>query len=241
MDEYKVVIAIMVVFGGLGFLIKYRQAYQLISGYNSLPEEIRQQIDARALGDFFGRHLMIMGVMPFLGYVLKMNSLVWGLEIGFGVMLLTLIYTIAKVKSFIPAQAFNRKYRVGVLIAVIITTAVVAVTGWTVMPAGFNLENERLDIKGAYGVTIRYDEITSLELQEEFPDLISRTNGAALGPYSKGHFKLADGSRCLAFLRSPRGPVIFIERMKGMEPVIINLKDPVSTGLLYDQLDKQVD
>ncbi|NLB52194.1 MAG: hypothetical protein GX808_04560, partial [Syntrophomonadaceae bacterium] len=57
---------------------------------------------------------------------------------------------------------------------------------------------------------------------------------------SKGHFKLADGSRALAFLRSSQGPVIIIERIKGQEPVIINLKNPADTRLLYEQLEAQV-
>jgi hypothetical protein len=240
-DEFKAVIVIMVLLFGLGFLIKYRQAYQLISGYNTLPEEVKQQVDAKALGDFFGRQLMIMSLMPFLGYVLKKNQLTWGTEIGFGVMLLILIYTIIKVKSFIPPQAFNKSYRIGILVSVIITTAVVAVIIWTVMPAGFDLEKEQIVIKGAYGVTIEYSEITSLELEEEFPEFTARTNGASLGPYSKGHFKLADGSRALAFLRSSQGPVIIIERIKGQEPVIINLKNPADTKSLYEQLEAQVD
>lgn len=240
MEEFAVMIFILLVLWGLGVLIKYFHAYQLIPGYNSLPDEIRRQVDAKALGDFFSRQLMVMSVMPFFGYVLKKNDLLWGTEIGFGVMLLIALYTSIKIKKFIPPQAKNRWYRFGVLISIIITTAVVAVVAWTVMPADFNLESDQLKIEGAYGVNIKYSDIESLKLENEIPEFTLRTNGSALGPYSKGHFKLTDDSNVLVFLRSAQGPVIIIERINELEPVIINFKGPAATKSLYEQLNQKM-
>lgn len=240
MEEQLIIVFITILLFGLGILIKYFKAYQLISGYNTLSPEVKEQVDAKALGDFSGRQLMIMSVMPLLGYLLKKAGFLWGVEVGFGLMVIIALYTAIKSKKFIPPHDRNKSARIGVLLSIIITTAVVAVVAWTIMPADFNLESDQLKIEGAYGVNIKYSEIESLKLKNEIPEFTLRTNGAQLGPIARGHFNLSDGRKALVFLSSAQAPVIIIERKNAQEAVIINFKDPATTSSLYEQLDEKV-
>lgn len=240
MEELLIVIFITVLLFGLGALIKYFKFYNLISGYNTLPEEIKAQVDAKSLGDFSGRQLMVMSVMPLLGYLLKKAGFIWGVETGFGLLAIMALYTAVKTNKFIPPHARNNRAKFGVLFSIIITVAVIAAVAWTAMPPEFSLESEQLKIAGAYGVDIKYHEITGLELKDEIPEFNLRTNGVSLGPIAKGHFKLADGSKSLVFLSSKQGPVIIIERQNEAEAVILNFKDPAETRSLYKQLKSNV-
>ncbi len=221
-----------------GVLIKYFKAYNLIAGYNTAPREVKEQIDAKGLGDFTGRQLMIAAFTPLLGYGLKRTGLVWGMEVGIGLLILIIIYTGIKAQKFNPPDAKNSSAKISILITLIIIIAVGAGIAWTAMPPAINLENEQFTISGAYGVSIKYSDIEELNLTPEIPALSMRTNGLGLGPILKGHFQLEDKSKALLFLRSASGPVLIIKRQTKAEMIMINCKDPAETRLLYHSLNK---
>ncbi|MGI5880482.1 MAG: DUF3784 domain-containing protein [Syntrophomonadaceae bacterium] len=223
-----------------GVLIKYFKAYNLIAGYNTAPREVKEQIDAKALGDFIGRQLMIAAFTPLLGYGLLRAGLVWGTEVGFGLLILIIIYTVIKAQKFNPPAVKNKSVTISLLITLIIVIGVGAGIAWTAMPPAFNLESEQLTISGAYGVSINYSDIEEINLASEIPPLSMRTNGLGLGPILKGHFQLEDKSNALLFLRSASGPVLIIKRHTKPEIIIINYKDAAETRSLYHSLNKKL-
>ncbi len=223
-----------------GVLIKYFKAYNLIAGYNTAPREVKEQIDAKALGDFTGRQLMIAAFTPLLGYGLKRTGLVWGMEVGIGLLILIIIYTGIKAQKFNPPDAKNSSAKISILITLIIIIAVGAGIIWTAMPPAFNLESEQFTISGAYGISVNYSDIKELDLVDEIPPLSMRTNGLGLGPILKGHFLLEDKGKALLFLRSDSGPVLIIKRQTNPEMIMINCKDAAETRLLYRSLSKKL-
>lgn len=68
MTELIITLIVCAMLFVIGVLIKYFKAYDLIAGYNTAPREVKEQIDAKALGDFTGRQLMIAAFTPLLGY-----------------------------------------------------------------------------------------------------------------------------------------------------------------------------
>ncbi|NLX02939.1 MAG: DUF3784 domain-containing protein [Syntrophomonadaceae bacterium] len=223
-----------------GVLIKYFKAYGLIAGYNTAPREIKEQIDAKALGDFVGRQLMIAAFTPLLGYGLKRAGLIWGTEVGFGLLILIIIYTVIKTQKFNPPTGKNKSAAIGILITLIIVVGVGAGIAWTALPPDFNLESEQFTISGAYGISVNYSDIKELVLVDEIPPLSMRTNGLGLGPILKGHFQLEDKGKALLFLRSDSGPVLIIKPQTNREILMINSKDAAETRLLYHSLNDKL-
>ncbi len=223
-----------------GVLIKYFKAYGLIAGYNTAPREVKEQIDAKALGDFIGRQLMIAAFTPLLGYGLKRAGLVWGTEVGFGLLILIIIYTVIKAQKFNPPEVKNKSATISLLITLIIVIGVGAGIAWTAMPPAFNLESKQFTISGAYGTSVNYSDIKELDLVDEIPPLSMRTNGLGLGPILKGHFQLEDKDKALLFLRSDSGPVLIIKPQTNPEIIMINSKDAAETRLLYHSLSKKL-
>ncbi|MDD4627114.1 MAG: DUF3784 domain-containing protein [Syntrophomonas sp.] len=224
----------------IGVLIKYSKAYYLIAGYNTAAPEVKEQIDAKALGDFMGRQLMIAAVTPLLGYGLKQAGLLWGMEVGLGLFILIIIYTVIKARKFNPPAVKNKSAGKDILITLIIIIALAAGIAWAAMPPAFNLENKQFAISGAYGVSINYNDIEELDLVTEIPPLSMRTNGLGLGPILKGHFHLEDKGKALLFLRSSSGPVLIIKRQTNPEMLMINCKNAAETRLLYNSLNKKL-
>ncbi|MGS0764515.1 DUF3784 domain-containing protein [Syntrophomonas curvata] len=223
-----------------GVLIKYFKAYDLIAGYNTAPQEIRKQIDAKALGDFIGRQLMIAAFTPLLGYGLKQAGFLWGTEAGFGLLLIIIVYTAVKARKFSPPLPANRAAKISILVGLIITTAVGASIAWTALPSRFNLENGQFTISGAYGISAAYSSIEEIMLVPAIPSIAMKTNGLDMGPVLKGHFQLKDKRKALLFLRSADGPVLVIKRHTEDEIIMINGKNASETRSLYENLNNRL-
>lgn len=240
MAELIIILIVCALIFFTGVLIKYFKAYNLIAGYNTAPREVKEQIDAKALGDFTGRQLMIAAFTPLMGYVLKRAGLVWGTEVGFGLLILIIIYTVIKAQKFNPPAVKNKTVTISLLFTLIVVIGVGAGIAWTAMPPAINLESEQFTISGSYGVSINYDDIEELNLAAEIPPLSMRTNGLGLGPILKGHFQLENRSKALLFLRSANGPVIIIKRQTKPELIMINYKDTGETRALYHNLNMKL-
>lgn len=240
MAEFTINLIVCCLIFFFGVLIKYFKAYDLIAGYNTAPREVKEQIDAKALGDFIGRQLMIVAFAPLLGYGLKRAGFPWGIELGFGLLMLMIIYTVIKAQRFSPPIPANRTAKISILVSIIIILAIGAVIARTAMPPHFNLESEQFTISGAYGASVNYSDIKEISLQPDIPAIAIKTNGLDAGPILKGHFQLEDKRKALLFLRSTKGPVLVIQRHNEPELILINLKKPAETRSLYRNLNNRL-
>ena len=224
----------------IGVSIKYFKAYNLIAGYNTAPREVKEQIDAKALGDFIGRQLMIAAFTPLLGYGLKQAGFAWGTEVGIGLFLIIIYNTVIKARKITPQLSAYSSSKKSILIALAIVISVAVGITWTALPPAFELGNEQFTVSGAYGVSIHYQDIKEINLADKIPPLSLRTNGLGLGPILKGHFKLEDKNKALLFLRSANGPVLIIKRQSKPEIIMINCKDAAETRFLYHSLNEKI-
>ena len=94
--------------------------------------------------------------------------------------------------------------------------------------------NEALTIRGMYGTSINYSEITRLDSAEYFPSIKRRTNGFAAGKTLKGNFTLSDGTRVKLFITKGSSPYINIQTSE--MNIWLNFKDPAKTRSLYERL-----
>ena len=92
---------------------------------------------------------------------------------------------------------------------------------------------ETVSISGMYGRDIPVSEIVSVELLEKLPPVRMRTNGSSTGKILKGHFLLANGEKCMMFIRR-EAPYIELRTTDNL--YYLNGVNEEETETLYQQL-----
>jgi hypothetical protein len=113
-----------------------------------------------------------------------------------------------------------------------------------VLNKNVNIETEvivrdsEFEVQGMYGGIYEYSSVTSVELKDSIPEILERTNGAAINEVKKGNFKLQDLGLCRLYLLSEEGPYLYIKVNDFY--VIINYKDKTMTEVLYQELSAKL-
>lgn len=95
------------------------------------------------------------------------------------------------------------------------------------------VENKIL-IKGQYGVTYRIADVTDLQLAETMPAVLKKVDGAWLKQAKKGDFDIEGMGVCRLFVQSDKGPFIYL-KVKD-KYTIINFNDATKTKNIYAEL-----
>ena len=102
-------------------------------------------------------------------------------------------------------------------------------------PAKVTIDNNIIKISGLYGVELRAEDVTHLELREVLPNILARTNGMDLfGIAQRGIYKLEELGRTRLISFSDGGPFILMQT--GSEWIVINYKNSEETESLYNEL-----
>ncbi len=95
------------------------------------------------------------------------------------------------------------------------------------------------EVNGMYSGIFELASVSSLELKDSIPEILERTNGAAIGEVKKGDFKLENLGLCRLYLISEEGPYLYIKVNDFY--VIINYKDRTRTEALYQELLEKIE
>jgi hypothetical protein len=106
-------------------------------------------------------------------------------------------------------------------------------------PPQVTIDDMGMVIEGMYGESYTWGEIRTVTLLEELPEVRMKTNGSALGPHLKGHFRVADHGGVLLHVDTRTPPYILIQTEE--EKVIFNLPSSIDTMDLYRELDDSID
>jgi hypothetical protein len=243
-------IAPLVIFGlvallilGLGMAVKYLKAYWLISGYNTMSQEKKKNVDVEGLGSFVGNFCFVLGAIIFLG----------GLFIAFGKSLIGLIifafifpasiYAIIKSQKYDgnsknPDGTMNTKTKIIIgsisllIIFTFIGTGILMYRGSK--PTEFTVVNGYLDIQGFYGEKINFEDIKEISLKDAIPKVNYKSNGFALGSKKKGYFKLDEVGSSKLFIDDSKPPFIFVKTSSKL--YILNYPIEEQTKELYNIL-----
>jgi len=93
---------------------------------------------------------------------------------------------------------------------------------------------ENLEIKGMYGLTVRYSDVLQLDTIPNLPGIRARTNGYEFGKILKGNFTLSDRTKVKLFVNKGNPPYIHIKTNDRI--IYLNLKNPDKTRNLYEQI-----
>ncbi len=223
----------------LGVMIRFFKWYWLIAGYNTMPKERKHQVDAEGLGRFMGNSLFLMaGIMAAGGvmthYKVPGASLVMPLAITIFV-----IYILIKAQRF-DSGALNpdgtmklsTKIILGTVFAFFAVIVVLVFSNTFASEVAVNADS--VQIKGMYGIEIKFNEIDKIALEESLPTILRRTNGFSAGGTLKGHFLLQDIGRARLYVNVKSPPFIYIYTADSL--IILNQGARQSTEELYQAL-----
>jgi len=227
----------------LGVLIKYRKAYWLISGYNTMSKEKKGNVDIEGLAKFTGDMCFAIGAIILLGT----GAITFGQEVAGAIIFAAIfpltIYILIKDQKYDgnklnPDGTMKRKSKIliwGITAFLALTFVGVGVMlYYSYKPTVYVIENEVLYINGFYGEEIPLRDISELSLKDDLPRITSRTNGSALGSKKKGHFKLESLGKAKLFLDTSEPPFIYLRRNDKL--IIFNCEESEETEKLFQEI-----
>ena len=235
------------------FLLNGKGAF-LIAGYNTLSKEEKAKYDEKALCRFTGRLLLIVSfcalLIPTSSYF-EMEGLAFcGVAATSIISIGACVYAntgnrfrsnvisevpVAKTKTYSVSKA--DKFAAYGLVIFCLAMPLIFIVGNVVgnKDPVVNILENRVQIKGIYGLNIDFTDITDVSLVEKSMWDIGfgrRTNGYYAGGQAlKGYFEQNN----LLFVQSKTSPTIRIKRSKS-EDVYISFLNSEATRILYNEL-----
>jgi len=124
------------------------------------------------------------------------------------------------------------------LIIVAVAVLVIMMMSKDSKPAAYEIKDDELVITCSFGVSVPLDQITSLELTEDAPQIATKTNGAGIGSMHKGEYQLQDGSKARLYIDDEMPP--FIRFIQGDTVFYLNSDSQEATQALFDTLSDAV-
>lgn len=231
----------------VGWAIKYKRAYWLISGYNTMSVEKKKNVDVESLGRFMGNACFVMAGIIFTALLFGMmgSGLVFGMV--FALLMPTAIFIIIRAQKFDNntrdadgKMKTSAKIMVGSIVGflLIVSIGISILLFKSSQAAEYTIDNGILSISGMYGQEIQLSDINNMELSEKLPEILFKTNGSALGSKYKGHFNLEGINNAMLYIDTSKPPFIFIEKNSGTL-VILNCNDADETRMFFNQLNEE--
>jgi len=240
-----------VFFIALGLAIHVFKWYFLISGYNTMSKEKKANVDVKNLSRVVGIYFYVIGGVAIAMGVL--NSL------GFKQVLVPaiVIFGISTIYMLIKANKYGRsvsskddergklqkgtweRINLRTIISIVAVILVVVLLFFSSRPTKVTLIDGGVQIHGMYGDTCAWNYIKTVKLLEELPTIEIRTNGSALGPYLKGHFKVKELGSVKLFVNAQKPPFIYLETDKGIS--IFNVESEDKTREIFGEIIKKME
>ena len=231
----------------VGMAVHLFKWYFLISGYNTMSKEKKAKVDTKGLARLLGIFSYINGgVFIFMGILLY-------LKVDMSTTPAYIFLVISTIILLIKAQKYDgnlfdkegrliegagKKLILPVVVVSVIMVAIVFLLVFSSRDTQITMEDAGLEIHGMYGDTYEWTAIESLELLEEMPIVLTRTNGSALGSKLKGHFKTQPYGSVKLFVDVEKPP--FILMMTADQSVIFNLSNRDETMTTFDHLKLKI-
>ncbi|HQD69837.1 MAG: DUF3784 domain-containing protein [Limnochordia bacterium] len=229
----------------VGLSVHVFKWYFLISGYNTMPQDQKANVDIASVARLIG----------FWGYVNGGVCIVLGIMSAFGVdptaglIPALILFGVSTTYLLIRAQryGFNTKSRrggrvrsgrihqygsIGATIVALIVVGLMML--YFIQHTKITIDDDGIVIHGLYGGTYSWETIASADLVEELPRLTRRTNGAAIGSRLRGHFRTAEGDSIKLFVDRNQPP--FIHLIGDNQIIYFNLKTPDDTRQAFDAI-----
>jgi len=236
MDILILIIGVFMI--GLGFLVK--SVPDLISGYNTMPEEKKKNVDIQGMSSYMRNGMIIIGLAIIMGYYFFK----WiGLEM-IAASIILIVPLVGVIIMVMNGQKFDhntdKKTNLTYLVLGIVSVFVIGLITYGIIPPKIVISNNTIRVTGMYGTKINIPNIEDAVLSKQIPTIRLRTNGFSFGPIRKGTYDLDKFGKCKLFLNSDNPPYLIISKNDGYK-IIINFKDESKTREVYKNIVQLID
>lgn len=123
------------------------------------------------------------------------------------------------------------------IVGVLVWTSVITLR-LDFVEAKYSVEDNLQIVAPSYPLTVEFDDITSVNLIEELPDVkMSKDNGAATDQYSIGKFRIRNQGRCWLYVYHGYSPIVEVKT--GEETIYFNSKTEGVAEACYRKLQEK--
>src|SRR5690606_13530263 len=230
------------VFIGIAFLVNENNAKYLLSGYNTMSEVEREKFDIKNYIPYFRKFHIFLGVSLFIiGIILYFFvSQDWsGIFMG-TYPILAYVYFIWKGNKFYKetSKKHNLKTIISMIIIFIVFFGISGMFYYSLQDNFLEVNENSIKIEGDYGIEILKNDIKSIELVNELPEISIKTNGFALEKVKKGHFKTKNGEKVRLLINTINPPFIYITSSNN-EKIYYSSKE-ISNQTIYNRISEGI-
>lgn len=234
---FLIQLMVVLIFLLIGWAIVKKEAYGLISNFRSRPKEEQEELIHNGYPQKTGKLLIGTAIVLLIMLPLLFTSFPYAIEVQIGGMVVLLLGGFIFLSKYEVPKKRKKSYIISTSIAVVTISFLFVVSYIGFQEAELTLKENSFEISGVYGDEWRFEDITQVDLVEEMPEVLLRTNGYGMQSISKGHFKVKDYGSSLLFIYKGHSPYLLIKTND--DTIFINAKDAEKTKDWYYQLGEQ--
>lgn len=234
---FAVELFLIVMFFVLGWLIRYRKKYGLISGFENRSKEEQEQLCLNGYPQKTGSFLMMTAFGMLLLLPMLFTSFPYTIEVQFGFMLFFLLGGFIYLNKYEMTKKRKRGYWISSSLFVIVVSFVTILMFLGYQDYEFLIDKEQFTITGIYGDQWDIADIEQIQLFDEMPQVKWKENGFGLQTMAKGYFTVDGYNSSLLFIHKESNPIMYIK--VDNQNIFINGERAEQTKKWYKRLSKK--
>ncbi|MBB6446406.1 DUF3784 domain-containing protein [Bacillus benzoevorans] len=234
---FAVELFVIVLFIVLGWLIRYRKKYGLISGFVNRPKEEQEQLIFNGYPQKTGSLLILTAFGMLLLLPLIFTPFRYTIEVQFGFMLLFLLGGFIFLSKYEVAKKRKRSYWISSSLFVLVVSFVTIIMSLGYQDYELTIGEEQFSISGVYGDQWEMADIEQIQLLAEMPKVKWKENGFGMQTMAKGYFTVEGYDSSLLFIHHNARPIMYIK--VNDKNIFINGESAEQTKNWYEQLSKK--
>lgn len=225
----------------MGFGIHKLKWYFLISGYNTMSQERKKNVDVEGLGRLMGGYLYVEGVLTLLAGIGIQLGFTHAITLWVGSFSILTVFLLVKAQKFDgnmydQNQKLNKRGKQEMILVGVVLMVLFLFMGFVYMvttrPTAVEWSQTGFAIQGIYSREHSWSEVDRVEMVEKLPTIHRRTNGSEWGSMLKGHFEVDGYGKVMLFVRTDKPPYLYVETQE--QQYFLNLEDRKATENLYE-------
>lgn len=229
---------VIVLFSILGWAIRYKKNYWLISGFAGRPAAEQEELIQNKMPQKTGGLLLATAIGMLILLPLAFTGFTYAMEVQIGFMLLFLLGGSIYLSKFEIPRKRKRMYWFTSILSFAVIGFISGLTYLGYQKPDLAITEDTFEITGMYGDEWPIESITKLELLEEMPEVTWKENGFGLSTLAKGRFTVEGYGSSLLFIHK-EAPYIYIEM--GRKHIFINGENEEQTLKWHEQLANSVE
>jgi Domain of unknown function (DUF3784) len=152
---------VIVLFLILGWAVKKKEGYWLISGFASRPKEEQEELICKGYPQKIGRLLIVTAIGLLILLPIMFTSFTYRIEVQFGFMLLFLMGGMIYLTKYEVPKKCKRSYNLSISLFILVIGSISTLSYFSYQGYELVTKKKSFEITGMYGDEWKYDDITS--------------------------------------------------------------------------------